>query len=40
MEDAIRVGLKGEPAGQVSKIEADQAVRMKTRLENRKSKSL
>lgn len=38
LEDAIRVGLNGEPAGQVSKIEADQAVKMKARLRNKKSK--
>jgi ProP effector len=38
IEDAIRVDLNGEPAGQVSKIEADQAVRMKARLGSKKSK--
>lgn len=37
-EDAIRVDLNGEPAGHVSKIEAEQAVRMKARLGNKKSK--
>jgi ProP effector len=39
-EDAIRVDLNGEPAGHVSKIEAEQAVRMKARLGNRKLKSV
>jgi ProP effector len=38
IEDAIRVNLNGEPVGQVSKIEADQAVRMKARLGSKKSK--
>lgn len=39
IEDAIRVDLNGNPAGQVSKVEADMAVRMKARLGNKKSKA-
>lgn len=37
-EDTIRVDLNGQPAGLVSKVEADQAARLKARMGNKKSK--